>query len=199
MSAEKVILNRFNRTKRGTIFFTQDFLGEYTQVTVRKVFQRLVEKGKIKRVANGIFVRPEISKFIGEVTPGAEEVAKAIAKRDKAKIIPSGAFALNLLGLSTQVPLNLVYLTDGSARKIQIGNQAIKFKKVAPKKLNMKGELSGMAILALQTLGSERLDKDREKHLIGLLKKEDPKKLMHDIKLAPEWIANVLKKALSND
>ena len=144
-------------------------------------------------------MRPEISELFGEITPGAETVAKAIAKRDKAKIIPSGASALNLLGLSTQVPLNLVYLTDGSARKIQIGNQTIKFKKVAPKKLNMKGELSGMAIIALQALGSDNLDKDREKHLIELLKKEDPKKLMYDIKLAPEWIARILKKALSND
>ena len=196
MSIEKAILNKLNRTKRGTIFFTQDFVGDYTQVTIRKVFQRLVEKGKIKRIANGIYVRPVISKLIGEITPTAEDVAKAIAQRDKATIIPSGAMALNLLGLSTQVPLNIVYLTDGSPRSIKVGKRIIKFKKAAPKKLSSKGTLSGMAILALQSLGKANLDDERKQQLIGLLKKEKKSHLEHDIKLAPEWIAEIFKQAL---
>ena len=128
--------------------------------------------------------------------PSTEEVAVAIAKRDRAKIVPSGVLALNLLGLSTQVPLNAVYLTDGSPRNIKVGNRTIKFKRVSPKKLSSKGELSGMAILALQALGKENFDKEREEHLVQLLRKEDVSKLKHDIKLAPDWIARVLKKAL---
>ena len=104
--------------------------------------------------------------------------------------------ALNQLGLTTQVPLNLVYLTDGSARNITVGNRTIKFKKTAPKKLSAKGELSGMAILALQMLGKNNLDEERKKHLIQLLKKENKRHLEHDIKLAPAWISELLKKAL---
>ena len=95
--------------------------------------------------------------------------------------------------------MNAVYLTDGSPRSIKIGNRTIKFKQAAPKKLSAKGELSGMAILALQALGKDNLDKKREEHLVNLLKKEDVAKLKHDIKLAPDWIARVLKKALNND
>ena len=135
MNTERHILNRLNRTKKGVIFFTQDFSGEFSLSTIRKAFQRLVEKGKVRRIANGIYVRPEQSEFIGEVLPSAEEVALAIAKRDKATIVPSGALALNQLGLTTQVPLNLVYLTDGSARNITVGNRTIKFKKTAPKNI----------------------------------------------------------------
>lgn len=195
MNTEKHILNRLNRTKKGVIFFTQDFSGEFSLSTIRKAFQRLVEKGKVRRIANGIYVRPEQSEFIGEVLPSAEEVALAIAKRDKATIFPSGALALNQLGLTTQVPLNLVYLTDGSARNITVGNRTIKFKKTAPKKLSAKGELSGMAILALQMLGKNNLDEERKKHLIQLLKKENKRHLEHDIKLAPAWISKLLKKA----
>ena len=196
MNTEKHILNRLNRTKKGVVFFTQDFSGEFSLSTIRKAFQRLVEKGKVRRIANGIYVRPEQSEFIGEVLPSAEEVALAIAKRDKATIVPSGALALNQLGLTTQVPLNLVYLTDGSARNITVGNRTIKFKKTAPKKLSAKGELSGMAILALQMLGKNNLDEERKKHLIKLLKKENKRHLEHDIKLAPAWISELLKKAL---
>lgn len=196
MNTERHILNRLNRTKKGVIFFTQDFSGEFSLSTIRKAFQRLVEKGKVRRIANGIYVRPEQSEFIGEVLPSAEEVALAIAKRDKATIVPSGALALNQLGLTTQVPLNLVYLTDGSARNITVGNRTIKFKKTAPKKLSAKGELSGMAILALQMLGKNNLDEERKKHLIQLLKKENKRHLEHDIKLAPAWISELLKKAL---
>jgi DNA-binding GntR family transcriptional regulator len=196
LNTERHILNRLNRTKKGVIFFTQDFSGEFSLSTIRKAFQRLVEKGKVRRIANGIYVRPEQSEFIGEVLPSAEEVALAIAKRDKATIVPSGALALNQLGLTTQVPLNLVYLTDGSARNITVGNRTIKFKKTAPKKLSAKGELSGMAILALQMLGKNNLDEERKKHLIQLLKKENKRHLEHDIKLAPAWISELLKKAL---
>jgi len=196
MSVDKIIMNKVNRIKRGVVFFTEDFRGESSLEAVRIAFHRLAKSGKVTRVANGIYVRPVISELIGKVMPSAEEVAVAIAKRDRAKIVPSGVLALNLLGLSTQVPLNAVYLTDGSPRNIKVGNRTIKFKRVSPKKLSSKGELSGMAILALQALGKENFDKEREEHLVKLLRKEDVSKLKHDIKLAPDWIARVLKKAL---
>ena len=199
MSVDKSISSKISRIKRGVIFFTEDFRDEGSLDAVRMVFHRLVKKGKVKRIANGIYVRPIISEMLGELTPTAEEVAKAIAKRDRATIVASGVLALNLLGLSTQVPMNSVYLTDGSPRKIKIGKRTIKFKKVAPKRLSAKGELSGMAILALQALGQDNLDKEREVKLIELLKNEEPAKLRHDIKLAPDWIARVLKKALNDE
>lgn len=196
MSIEETILNKIKRGKKGAIYFTEDFHSDFTIEAVRVAFHRMVKKGDVKRVANGIYVRPITNSYIGEVMPSAEEVAQAIAKRDRAKLIPSGSLALNLLGLSNQVPLNLVYLTDGSARKITIGNRTIKFKKVSPKTLSAKGELSGIAILALKALGKDNLDAERELHLIEVLKKEDKSKLIHDAKLAPEWIRKILKRAL---
>ncbi|MCV9387426.1 DUF6088 family protein [Reichenbachiella ulvae] len=198
MSVEETILKRIKRGKKGTIYFTEDFHGEFSQESVRLAFHRLVNKGEVYRLANGIYVRPEVNSYIGPVLPTAEDIAWAIAKRDQAKIIPSGALALNLLGLSTQVPLNLVYLTDASPRMIKVGNRSIKFKKVAPKNLSTKGEISGLAIQALKTLGKEKLDPDRENRLIEVLKKEDQKHLIHDAKLAPEWIRKVFKKAMKS-
>jgi len=91
-----------------------------TAKAVNKALERLVKTGEISRVSRGIYARLKKHPVFGELLPGAEEIAKAIAKKDKARIIPTGVLALNALGLSTQVPLNVVYLTDGSARTVKI-------------------------------------------------------------------------------
>lgn len=156
----------------------------------------MVDKGEIKRVARGIYTRPKISKLIVEVMPSKEDVAKAIAKRDKARIIPIGSYALNVLGLSTQVPMNAVFLTDGAARKIQLDYGMITFKRATPKNLATIGKISGLAIQALKEIGKGKVEEWEENKIIQILKKEDESKLKHDIKMAPEWIRVIMRKAL---
>jgi predicted transcriptional regulator of viral defense system len=113
---------------------------------VKKVLLRLEQKGLLKRLAFGIYLYPKNSKLLGELTPTVEEIASAIAARDKARIIPTGSYALNALGLSTQVPLNAVYLTDGATRKVAIGKRNILFKKTSPKNLSVRGPISSLVI-----------------------------------------------------
>jgi hypothetical protein len=150
-------------------------------------------------VAHGIYVRPEIDPVVGPVTPGIEAIATAIAKRDKARIIPTGVYALNRLGLSTQVPLNVVYLTDGAARKVKIGKRTIAFKKATPKNVAAIGEISRMAIQALRTIGKEKVTPDEIEKIQQLLKKEKPTHLQHDIRLAPEWIRRIMQPILNEN
>lgn len=133
---------------------------------------------------------------MGKLTPSIEKVAIAIAKRDKAKILPTGFYALNRLGLSTQVPMNIVYLTDGSARKIKIGNQTILFKIISPKSVAVVGEISGLAIQALKEISKEKVLDKEIKHIQELLKHEKPTRLEHDIRLAPMWIKEIMKPVL---
>src|SRR5690554_1411123 len=166
---------------------------------VHKYLERLEDKEIIIRVAQGIYVRPKISKLIGPLTPSAEEVAEAIAKRDRIRTVPTGSYALNALGLSTQVPMNIVLLTDGSPREIKIGKRIIKFKKTTPKNLLAKGKISRLAIQALKELGNGKVKEQEEQKIIELLKKEDQKDLVHDIALAPVWIQKIMKKALNNE
>ena len=141
-SIELQIENNIESQTRGTLFFPDSFNNFGSSEAIRKALQRLEEKGFITRVAQGIYVRPIISEYIGEVLPSAEEVAKCIAKRDRVKIVPTGVYALNALGLSPQIPMNLVYLTDGAPRIIKIGKRTIKFKKTTPKNLLAKGEIT---------------------------------------------------------
>jgi hypothetical protein len=195
-SIELRIENDIESQVKGTLFFGDSFTNFGSSEAIRKALQRLEEKGFITRIAQGIYVRPIISDYIGEVLPSAEKVAMCIAKRDRAKIVPTGVYALNALGLSTQVPMNLVYLTDGAPRVIKIGKRTINFKRTTPKNLLAKGDISSLAIQALRAIGSDQITDDEESKIIELLKKEDRSNLLHDMQLAPVWIKKIIQKSL---
>lgn len=197
-SIEKQIEKTIKSKPRGTLLLPSDFLLYGTPKAVQKSLERLENKGLIIRVSQGIYVRPKISKLIGTLTPSAEEVAEAIAKRDRIRTVPTGSYALNALGLSTQVPLNIVLLTDGSPRVIKVGKRTIKFKKTTPKNLLAKGKISRLVIQALKEIGNGNVTEEEERKIIELLLKEDEKDLKHDIPLAPVWIQKVMKKAFNN-
>jgi ribosomal protein S19E (S16A) len=181
---------------RGSLLFPDDFSQKGSAESVRKALQSLKEKGLIKTVAHGIYVRPVIDEYIGEVIPTAEEVAKAIAKRDKIKMLPTGAYALNALGLSTQIPLKLVFLTDGAPRTIAVGQRTIKLKKTTPRNLKARGKISSLVIQALREIGKDNATEEELKRIIALLQQEDQSDLKHDIALAPEWIKKIMKQAV---
>ena len=183
---------------RGTLILAEDFMRFGSSEAIRKALERLEDKKVIVRVAHGIYVRPKISKLLGPLKPSAEEVAEAIAKRDRLRIIPSGSYALNALGLSTQVPMNIVLLTDGSPRIIKVGRQKIKFKRATPKTLLAKGKISRLVIQALKEIGNGKLREDEERKILDFLQKENEKDLKHDIALAPVWIQKIMNKALEN-
>ncbi len=195
-SVDKQIYEKIKRSKRGVVYFPENFSEYGSAGAIRIALHRLVANNEIKRVAQGIYVRPKISPLVGEVLPSTEEVAKEIAKRDRARIIPTGSYALNALGLSTQVPLKLVLLTDGAPRTVKVGKRTILFKKTTPRNLAVKGKISALVIQALKAIGNGRVSKEEEKVIIKQLHSENEKLLKHDIKLAPEWIANIMRKAL---
>ncbi|MDP1727206.1 MAG: DUF6088 family protein [Bacteroidota bacterium] len=193
LSIEIQILDKIKKARRGTLYFPESFLSFGNAKAISKALERLTKNGELTRVATGMYVRPENDPVIGMVTPGIEEIAKAIAKRDKARIVPTGIYALNRLGLSTQVPLNVVYLTDGAARKIKIGKRSITFKKSTPKNVSAIGELSRLAIQALRTIGKDKVTSTEIEKILFVLKNEKPAHLLHDIRLAPEWIRVILQ------
>ena len=197
-SIEKQIERSIKSKKRGTLIMPDDYLSYGTSDAIRKALDRLEDKQVIVRVAQGIYVRPKISKLIGPLVPTAEEVAEAIAKRDRIRTVPTGSYALNALGLSPQVPMNIVLLTDGSPRVIKVGKRTIKLKKTTPKNLMAKGKISRLVIQALKEIGNGNVTEEEEQKIIELLKKEDKKDFMHDLALAPVWVKKIMKKALGD-
>jgi hypothetical protein len=189
---EKQILTKIKKARSGTLFFTDSFTSSGKPDAVRQALQRLVKSGEIERVADGIFCRPRESKIAGKIMPTTEDIAVAIARREKARIVPTGSYAQYKLGLSTQVPMNIVYYTDTTARVIKIDKRTIKFKKASSRNLAYRGKISMLAIQALRTIGKESVYDDEVEHIKRILQNENPKHLQHDLSLAPAWIRNLL-------
>lgn len=197
-SIEMQILDKIKKASRGSLFFADNFTALGSSKAIGKAMERLVKSGELQRMATGIYVRPAEDKVLGTVLPGIEEIAEAVAKRDKARIVPTGSYALYKLGLTTQVPLNAVYYTNASARKIKVGKQIITFKRASAKSLAAIGETSKLAIRALRSIGKDKVTDDEINKITELLKKEKTFHLQHDIKVAPEWIRKLLRPLLND-
>jgi hypothetical protein len=189
--------SKIKKLEKGRILFAEDFAELGSIESINRVLSRLRKKGTLVRLAFGIYLYPKTDKELGLLYPSVEEIAEAIARRDKARIIPTGIQALNKLGLSTQVPLKAVYLTDGTARVVKIGNRTITFKKASPKNLMTLGKISGLVIQALKSIGKSKLEEDMLTKIKSMLKKENKENIMHDAKLAPAWINKILMSTIS--
>ena len=196
-SVDDKVIAKLKKAKRGSLFFTEDFLSFGSAKTVAKALERMVEKEEVFRVARGIYARLEKDPILGLLKPSTEAIAQAIAKRDKARIVPTGILALNALGLSTQVPMNVVYLTDGAKRKIDLGKRKILFKNTAPKNLSAIGKISSLVIQALKEIGKDNCTENEIQIILKQLAKEEPYRLEHDIRLAPEWIRVIMRQAIN--
>jgi hypothetical protein len=114
----------------------------------------------IRQLARGLYVYPRTDRELGLLAPSSDEIAEALAGRDALRLLASGAYAANLLGLSTQVPLGIVFLTDGSSRKVQVGKRQFILKQTSPRNMATAGRISGMVIQALRHLGKEHVDEE---------------------------------------
>ena len=197
-SIHNQVFNRIVKNRRGIMFFPSEFYDIGDDDAVRKALSRLQKDKVLERLAHGIYLYPKKDPVFGSLYPSTEEIAEQIAERDHARIIPTGAAALHKVGLSTQVPMNVTYLTDGAPRKIKIGKQSITFKSTTAKKLSYRGKVSTLVIQALQELGREAIDSTVLGHLQNILRKENSKDLKHDAALAPAWISKILTQLTVN-
>ena len=143
----------------GWVFTHRDFHTLGNMETAERVLSRLVMSGEIKRVRRGIYYIPEISRW-GEVPPSQSAIIQALSRGMNTEFVPDGANALYQLGLTQQVPMKQVYLTDKQISTISIGKTEIEFKKVSPKKLS--GAKNGVAVYlsAIEYLGKDEALKE---------------------------------------
>lgn len=196
VSIENKVKKTISNYKTGKIFFPSDFSKIGTSTAIRQALNRLEDNKFLLRLAHGIYLYPKKHQVFGILYPSIEEIAIAIAKRDKARIIPTGIHALNKLGLSTQVPMNIIYLTDGSSRSIKVNNGSIKFKKASPKLLSVKSDKVILIIQALKELGQENITLKVKERIKQILLTVDKDLIIHDAKLAPQWITQIIKELI---
>jgi hypothetical protein len=191
-SVEIKIFRKMKRAKNDLLFSVDMFAKFGNAKAVSKALERLTKEERLYRVATGFYALPKMHDNFGLILPNIDEIALAIAKRDKARVIPTGSYALYKLGLTTQVPMNVVYYTDTSARFVKIGKRTIKFKKASSRNLAFKGKISMLAVQALRSLGKGNATDEEIAHIKTILQNENPAHLKHDFLLAPVWIRELL-------
>lgn len=187
-SSNNQIKKKIKRSSFGEIFFLDNFTKYGSSENIRKVFSRLEQEGLVERLAHGIYIKPKKDPLLGTIYPTTEEIAKQIAQRDKARIAPTGVLAEYLLGISTQVPLKAVYLSDGSQREIKIGNRTIQFKRTVPKSFAIKNNLLHLIVQAFKELGQKQITKEFINKIQPSILQLNNDVIQKQLKYAPVWI-----------
>ena len=188
------ILKRIMRLGEGKAFSAKDFLDIASRATIDWTFYGLIQEEKIRRIRRGLYDVPKINEALGgQLSPDIDEAARAIARRQRWKIVPDGAWAANLLGLSTQVPSKIIYLTDGPNNEVPIGRRVIHFKHARPKAMaGLEGKFA-LVIQALRYLGKEAVGSREIEKLRSSLSKSEKQKLLKDAQFGVDWIYEVVK------
>jgi hypothetical protein len=198
-SIDSAILNRIYGLGRGAVIVPSHFLDLGSREAVDLALHRLAKKGTLRRLARGLYDYPKVDPRLGLLAPTVDAIANAIKGRDATRIQASGAYAANLLGLSDQVPLRVVFLTDGKSRRVQLGKQQVIFKRTTPRNMATAGKVSGLVIQALRYLGRRHVDQAVVTKLRRRLKQEDKKQLLGSLRYAPAWVAEIMRKVATAD
>jgi hypothetical protein len=186
------IVARIERLGEGKAFSAKDFLDIASRTTIDVTLASLTLSGKIRRIRRGLFDVPRVNPALGgELSPDIDEAARAIARRQRWKIVPEGAWAANLLGLSTQVPSKIIYLTDGPNNEVPIGRRTIYFKHSRPKAMAGPEGKSALVVQALRYLGKERVGPREIEKLRAGLSPAEMRKLVKDTRFGVDWIYQV--------
>lgn len=186
------ILARVHRWGPGRPFMPKDFLDIASRGSVDMALGALTREGLVRRIRRGLYDRPRVSESLGgELSPDLHEAARALARRYQWTIVPEGAWAANVLGLSTQVPAKIVYLSDGPNKKVSVGRRVIQFKHARPQALAAGGEKSGLAIQALRHLGREAVEESTKARLRQVLSETERRQLSKATRHGVEWIHQV--------
>lgn len=188
------ILARFRRAGSGRVLATRDLLDLGSGPAVRQALSRCVQAGELRKVARGFYAVPRSDPQLGDLAPQMDAVIEALKSRDGIRLLPSGAHAANILGLSTQVPVRLVFLTDGPTRRIHVGKREIVLKRTTPRQMATAGRISGTVIQALRWLGAEHVDDAVIQNVRRNLSASQRKQLRADARHAPAWVADAIRR-----
>lgn len=190
----EIISDKINSFDSHKVFFANDFLDIASNSTVRQILKRLADEDKIKRVIDGFYYNPSYSELIGEFEAvSIHELAIAIARKYNWNIAPYNSTALNLLGLSTQVPTHYKYISSGRYKEYKIGDTILEFKKVNPGEIANMSLKTATVIQAIKSLGKEDITREVIQKIRENLTEKERIDLMNESKSVPAWVYEVIR------
>ncbi len=194
LSIRKKVLSRIYGRGRGWAFSSKDFVEQFSRNDVDKALSLLNQQGAIRRVLRGIYDYPKYSKLLKQtLSPDIDQIAQAISRKLNWQILPSGETALNILGISKQIPAKYIYLTNGANNQYQIGNIRIEFKKTSLKDVGFKFRESGLIVQGLKALGKANVNKKIINTIQDKIDKKKHRHILTDTRWVTGWIYDYIK------
>lgn len=194
------IRNIIAKSENGSVFVSTDFTDITDKKTVNMALLRLGDEGLVKKILFGVYYKPEYNELLGEtVAPSPNKVAHALARNFGWTIAPCGDTALNLLGLSTQVSSQWVYVSDGAYKEYSFDNTVIKFKRTTNKEISKLSYKTALTIQALKALGKDNVSEQIICRLKKALSEEDKEKMLTEAKSATSWVYEYIKVICKGD
>jgi len=192
-STDTQVLQRIQTHEAGWVFTPADFADLGTRDAVATALKRHKAAGTIRLLGRGLYDVPRQHDLLGTLWPSVEQMVDAIARKDGLRLQPIGVYAANLLGLSEQVPAQVVYLTDGATRKVKVGPLDIVFKRTTPRQMAAAGRLSGLLIQGFKSMGVKHIKPHHIEGLRSRIPAEERAKVLADLALAPAWMHTMFK------
>jgi hypothetical protein len=188
-STENKVISRIRGAGMGWAFSPHDFLDLGERPTIDSALHRLAQQGQVRRIIRGIYDYPRSSDLLRrQLSPDIDQIARALARKFRWRIQPSGASALNILGLSAQVPALVVYRSDGPDRNYKVGNTSLVFEHTALKEAGFRLRESGLIVQALRSLGQERVTPEVVTQIRSWLPPSLRSKVLKDTQTATGWV-----------
>ena len=187
------------RTRRAPVP-TRDFLDLGNRAAVDQALSRLVRKGAIRRIQRGLYDLPKMNTLLNQpLTPSPDELVRAWAKNNGLKVVPSGARAANVLGLSTQVPAKIVYYTNGRTQTLKLGPYTVQLLNRGPKTMDVSGRTAPLVLQALRHLGRDGVRPEVVHRLRSTLSQKDKAELRRNLQHTAAWMVPIVKEIVGKD
>jgi hypothetical protein len=193
-TVENKVVSRIYGNGRGKAFSKNDFSDLGSADSIDQALSSLVKKQSIRRVMRGVYDYPKFSKLLKkEVPTDIDQVAQALARKFGWSIQVSGNTALNVLGLSTQMPGKYLYLSDGKTIDYQVGKQELSFKKTTLKDIGLKYPESELLVQAIKALDKKQLNEKERQIIKDYFDVQMQKLILKDTRFVTSWVYEEIK------
>jgi hypothetical protein len=179
---------------RGWAFSSIDLINRFERQQIDNALSDLVQAKKIRRIAHGMYDYPQFSNLLQKLlSPDIDKVANAYARKFNWRIVISGDSALNLLGLSTQIPAQYSYLSDGPSKSYDVMGVTLNFQKSTLKDIGFKYPESSLVVQALKALGKEHVTTNVIEKISEQIDPINYSKILRDTQGSTGWVYDSIK------
>ena len=199
------IMRRVRAKGRGKWVCTaKDFLDLGSRAAVGQALSRLAKNGDLRRAGRGLYYLPQWSNFLKRHVPAdLDLMVDALVRRDNIRIIRSGGFYANGLGLTNAVAARIIYDTDGPTRTVKVGGFSVHFRHAGPKIMAWAGRDSAHVVQALRWLGPLASQDRRVVASLASLKRVMPDRIKRDLARniadCPDWTRPIVRNLIEKE